>query len=328
MEIKGAKDYIIIIFLLILAYISFLLIEPFISALITSFILAYLFYPVYTKLNKVIKKEYVSAFFVTLIIVLIFLVPVIFTANILVKEIISVSQKGNLTTQLADITAKYIPYPEVSTYMDVSSSKITSIIQKIASDIILNLPSKLLEILIIIFTTFYLLVYGESFVTTIKKLIPFKKKEELFKHLGDATYSIVYGLFIIAIIEFLLSVAGLTILRIHSPILWSLIIGLAIFIPAFGPLIILSPLMIIQLINKNYYTLAGLLILWAILSGVETFLRPKIIGDRTKTNAIVILIGILGGIKMFGFIGIIAGPLVLSLMIILIQDYYVEYIKD
>lgn len=328
MEIKGAKDYIIIIFLLVVAYISFLIVEPFISAILTAFILAYLFYPLYQKLDKIIKKEYISAFIVTLIIVLIFLIPVILTTNLLVKEVISISQQGNLTTQIADFTAKYLPYPEVTTYIDASSSKIIDMIQKLAADIIFNIPSRIIEILIIVFTTFYLMVYGEAFVITIKKLIPFRRKEELFKHLGDATYSIVYGLFIIAIIEFLLAAMGLTLLRIHSPLIWSMIIGLSIFIPAFGPFIILLPLMIVQLVSKNYFVLISLLALWAILSGVETFLRPKIIGDRTKTNAIIILIGILGGIKLFGFIGIVAGPLVLSLMIILIQDYYMEYIKD
>ena len=328
MEIKGAKTYLAIIVFLILIYTSFLIVAPFISALLTSFILAYLFYPVFKKLNKLIKKNYISATLTMFIMFLIFIIPIILTTNLLIKEAVLISQNNNFPSELLAMATKYISAPEVSTYIDLSSSNVISSIQKIVTSLIFDIPSKLVEFLIIIFTTFYLLIYGESFINVIKKITPFKNKEVLFKHIGETTYAIVKGLVLVAIVEFIVAAIGLTILKVHSPLIWAILIGIAVFIPLFGPFIILLPLMILELINKNYYLVIGLLVLWAILSLIENLLRARLIGNSTKINPVIVLLGILGGIKLFGFIGIIAGPLILSMIGILIQDYYYEYIKE
>jgi len=67
-----------------------------------------------------------------------------------------------------------------------------------------------------------------------------------------------------------------------------------------------------------------MIILGVILSAVDTFLRPKLIGDKSKTSPAVILIGLLGGLKVFGFIGLILGPVILSTLIEIIKLYQEE----
>lgn len=327
MENKGVQKYVLIALFVILLYISFLILKPFITALLASFVLAYLFTPLYHKLNKLIKNSHLSSAIITILIVLIIILPMVFITNTIFKEAVVIYKSGALTA-IADEIAEYAKEPYLADYISSGSIKIFNIIATAVTNFIMDIPSMLISFLITIVATFYLLMHGEHFIGEIKKAIPFKHKNEMIKHIGETTYSIAYGFFVIAIIEFILAAIGLSILKISSPFIWALLIGFSAMIPFIGPFIILLPLAIMQILNKSYYTAIGIAILYLILAYFENILRPRIIGERTKTHPVIIFIGTIGGLKLLGFIGIIIGPLTLSAMVVIIQNYYYMYIAD
>jgi len=93
------------------------------------------------------------------------------------------------------------------------------------------------------------------------------------------------------------------------------------FIPILGPAIVWVPLVLIKLALGDYTTAIGVIVIGVIISvGVDYLLRIKIMRDKTEINPIIMLIGILGGIKLFGLIGVIIGPLILSVLVTLTRS--------
>lgn len=324
MEKRDVKNYVFIAILAVLIYVSFKIIQPFLTALITSFLFAYLFYPLYQRLNKRIKKEYISSAITVIIMVLVFLIPAIIIADIVIKETIVIMQNENIIEEVANRITSYTALQPILPYLESAAAKAISFLAGIAADMIVTVPAKIINLLIMIFSVFYLLIVGKDFINIMTKLLPFKNKQEVMNQIGDVAYSVVYGIFAVAVLEFVMAAIGLTLLHIKVPIIWALLVGFVIFIPMLGPFIILLPLMIAYYLMGDYYTLIGLIILWVILSITETVLKPKIIGDKSKLNPVIILLGILGGVGLFGFIGLIAGPIILSLIITLVKEYYPE----
>jgi len=175
-----------------------------------------------------------------------------------------------------------------------------------------------------VYTTFAFLLLGKKFVNKTKLLLPVKKKDELISHLGNTTHAIVYGMFVTAIIEFILSLIAFKIIGTNAALLLAIIIGFLAFIPFLGPTVIWIPYAIIEILRNNTKSAIVLIILGIILFVIETFVKPHIIGDRSKLHPVIILVGTFGGIKLFGFIGLVIGPILLSSILVIIREYYPE----
>ncbi len=320
--VKEIKKYLIVASILILAYIAFLIIKPFITALLASFVLAYLFYPVHKRIVKLTNKPVLAATLTTLIIIIIIIFPIISIARTLISESIILFNSGVIEKTIEE-SFKYIEsFGYFSSTINNIIEKLVIFIQEQSAKFLISIPSKVFHLLITVYSTFGLLLLGENFVKKIKNILPTKKQDELVKHLGDVTYSIVYGLFLTAIIEFILAIIAFKIIGSNIAFLLALIIGFLAFIPFLGPSIVWIPYVLIEIIRNNTANAIIIIILGIILFLIETFLKAKIIGHHSKVHPIIILIGTIGGIKLMGFIGLIIGPVILSGLITIIKDYY------
>ncbi len=321
---KDVKKYLVVAALLIIAYITFLIISPFISAIITSFVLAYLFYPLHKKISKLTKNEIVGATLTTAIITIIMLLPLAYIANSLITESINLYRQGIIEETTTKLSSYLSQDPTLANIANEVISKLVIYFKQKATDFVSNIPSRLFELLITIYTTFGCLIYGKRVLNKTKQILPVKKKDQLVKDIGKTTHAIVYGLFLTALIEFIISLIVFKIIGTPAALILALIIGFLAFIPFLGPTIIWAPYAIIEAIRGNYTNVTLLIILGIILFIMETFVKSKIIGDRSRIHPVIILIGTIGGIKLFGFIGLVAGPVILSAIAEIIEEYYPE----
>ena len=322
MEKTEIKKYYVIVFLIILVYLGYLIIKDYIPALLTSFILAYLFFPLYKKLRTIAKSEVISSLLVTILVISILLLPLGFIANSLIKESANIINSN----AIQDIEAKVVSYitqeRQLAKPLSTISEKGLEYIKNQASLFIISLPSKLISLIIAAFALFYSFIIGESLVKTVKQTLPIKRKEELLNHIGNTTYAIVYGLFATAIIEFIIAAVGFKLLGVSSPFILALIIGLLTLIPFLGPIIVWLPLTIMNVISREYPKAIGITILGVVMSLSETLIRAKIIGEKSKIHPVIVLLGIIGGVQVIGFIGIIVGPIILSTLVVILKEYY------
>lgn len=328
-----------IILVLATIVLALLLVWPYITAVLTSIILAYIFYPVYHWLNKKIKRENVSSFIVAILIILLISLPLGFIlfevakeANvnyvILKQEIMSGTllnfpcEKGIIcagVNKLKEITSQL----DVRYYLENSLKKATTYIAEGAFNFIFSIPKRLIDIFLTLFILFFLFRDGETILKSIEKATPLKKtqKDKIFKKMHEVTKGIVYGFFVIAIIESIIGAITFKLFGVTSPIMWGIVMGILALAPGIGPTLVWVPAVIIKFLDGSSGAAIGIIIGGIIISVIDTFLKPKVIGDRSNIHPIIMILGMLGGISLLGFIGVIVGPLILSLLVVFITMY-------
>src|SRR3989338_2957631 len=148
-------------------------------------------------------------------------------------------------------------------------------------------------------------------------------KELFINQLTTSIESLFYGTVTVAAIEAIVAMIGFYFLGVPAPILWAFIIGLTALIPGIGATLVWVPMTIISYVQGNTSQaiaigLFGFLILSTL---IDTVLRAKIMGMRAEIHPLIIVIGVLGGLASFGFIGMFIGPLVLSLFELVLEIY-------
>lgn len=323
MDKKRFKKYFIIITAVILAVISFIIIKPFISAILAALIASYIFYPLHKGMSKRIN-DYVSAGLIIFLIILIVILPLIFIANTLVKESISIYRSDSFEN-VNDVVLKY--FGEDLALNDYISGTIKNAVTNIsvfASRVIFSIPSKILDFLIFIFITFYLLLKAETYLKKLKEKIPLRDKEHILRRIGDGIHNVVYGLLILAVIELIIASIGFGVVGLSSPLLWAILIAFLVFIPFIGPALVWAPFTIIKFLQGDITQAIGIVIVGVVLSVVDTLARPAIIGSRTKIHPVIVLLGVLGGLKVFGIVGLIVGPIILDISSLFFNMYIMK----
>jgi predicted PurR-regulated permease PerM len=179
----------------------------------------------------------------------------------------------------------------------------------------------LLGFAIMLFLLFFFLRDGDAMLLRARRLIPLDdvRKERLFRQLSGVTRAIVVGISVSAILQGLLVGIGFTICSLPSPVVFGVLATLLAMLPVGGAALVWGPAAIWLFVDGRWGFGIFMLAWGTLLSGLDNVLRPLLISGRARISALAVFIGVLGGIPAFGPIGIIAGPVVLSLALALIE---------
>lgn len=185
----------------------------------------------------------------------------------------------------------------------------------------LNRASDMIIGMVIMFMTlFFLLRDGKRMITSFVKNAPVKRgqTEKLLAHLRLVVNAVVVGQLVTAAVQGALVGALLWVLGIPNAIFWGVIAALVSIIPVFGPFLIYIPATVFLFVEERYVaaivTLAfGILI----ISQVDNVLRPYIASRTANIHPLIPILGVIGGLKLWGFVGFILGPLVLAAFVTL-----------
>ena len=171
---------------------------------------------------------------------------------------------------------------------------------------------------------YYLFKDGSHLFRKLKEIIPLQTRERnlLIQRFEDMIYATIYGGILIALIQGVLGGLSFWILGLPSPIFWGSAMALFSFIPIGGTALIWAPAAVILLIGGD--VLKGILLLGIgilVISMVDNILKPFFISTRTRIHPLLLFFAVLGGIQAFGLIGLIAGPLIATLFLTLIEIY-------
>lgn len=333
---QNFKRYMSLVVIIVLVVLSFLIIKPIITPIAVGLCLAYIFNPLYKKLKDKVKSENLAIFFIILIILAIILIPSIIILPILTKQIfnvyLSISQ-----VDLYDILGKIFPtllgsqafsaelLAASSTFKSALSNFVLSFFQKT----VLNLPNIAFGAIIMLLTFFFGLKESSNFKEYISVLFPFPKEYEskFFKQSDKITSSIIYGQFIVGIVQGLVSAIGYYFLGIPNTLFVSIVTLIVGIIPFIGPWLVWIPLDAILFMNGQTDIAIALLIYGLfVINWVDAILRPRIVSTEAQLNPAIVAVGLVGGVYAFGIIGFILGPLILAYTIMVIEIY--KDIKD
>jgi predicted PurR-regulated permease PerM len=188
--------------------------------------------------------------------------------------------------------------------------------------------SALFSFVLLLLTIFYFLKDGESWKETLLRLSPLSSSadEKILHKLSQTINGVLKGYILIAFIQGTLMGIGLTLFHVPNPAIWATVAGIAAIIPPLGTAVVSVPAVIFLFVTGHTGLAVGLLI-WAILivGTGDNLLNPYIVGHRIDVPPFLILFSVLGGISLLGPVGILIGPLTVSLLYTLTEIYQQEF---
>ncbi|HWO07521.1 MAG TPA: AI-2E family transporter [Candidatus Paceibacterota bacterium] len=193
-----------------------------------------------------------------------------------------------------------------------------------------GIASFVLSFFIFLIAFFYFLKDGEGFRRWIIEISPLRDIDDrhIFERLGLAVNSVVRGNILIALIQGTMSGIGFCIFGVPYAALWGTLAAFGAMLPGVGTGLVFIPIVGYMLLTGSFIPALGLTVWGFTAVGlVDNFLGPRLIGSGIKLHPLLVLVAVLGGIALFGPIGIFLGPLSLSLLAALLS-IYAESVRD
>ncbi len=337
--------YFLLIFLISILFLGRIL-WPFWSILVLSFLLTNIFRPVYRILARKMANGLASILTCLLIILIVF-IPILFFVGALSNEALGlyhwgrstqVGLKVQLFIQSSPLVAQFQTYMEGFGYK-FEPAQITgmlSYLAKMGGLFLYNQASlwaaNILQFLFLFFmmilTIFFLLIDQERLINFIIAVSPLPDDEDrlLLEKFEQIANAILKGNGICGLIQGILGGVVFSILGLSSPLLWGAIMAILAFLPIFGVGLVMVPAAAILMLSDRLGAGVFLFIFYMALSfSMEYMVKPKMVGDQVQMHTLLVFLAIIGGLSVYGVLGIIYGPLIVTAFLTLTEIYFAKY---
>ncbi len=319
----------------LLTLISLTMLAPFLAYILTAIILAFVLRPLQIKLEPYIGGTISSALLILAFILIIALPFALAVGTVatdaleLVDEIedIEVIDLGELEQTIFDLTGQEI---DLESELQELLERFTAVAVGGISQIVGVITSVAIGLLIMIFSLFYMLRDGDRLYNWIRSVTPVSEKiqKDLYSRAEIMTNAVLKGHVLVAIVEGLVGGLGLYLAGVPNFAFWTFIMILLSFIPVVGAFLVWAPaslylFLIQQPVEGVFLFLYGAII----ISFIDNVMRPYLVDSRAELHPAAILIGVLGGVYVFGAIGLFIGPVIFGLTKAVLDVFNANY-KD
>jgi predicted PurR-regulated permease PerM len=322
--------------LLLLGYLVFLIAGPFLIPLAWSAVLAIFFYPIYLHLEKRFSPTW-AALICTLGVMFLLIGPVLtvmvyatreaIVASAGVRETLSTNGTGVLQDFLNGIR-RHLPESmqsfDLVAALRQGAERIASFMAGSIGSLVKNLFAFIVNLLILLFALFFMFRDGRDIMRAVRHLIPFEPEiqDDMLKESQDLIFASVAVALLIAAIQGVLGGVAFEITGVPGPVFLGVLIAFCSIIPVVGSSLIWIPAGIWLAMNGHW---GKALVVLAICGGVagvaDNLVRPLLLRNRTKLNDLLLFISILGGLNVFGLLGLVVGPTVVSAALGILRVY-------
>jgi predicted PurR-regulated permease PerM len=318
----------------LLGYLVYLVVQPFLMPLGWSCVLAVLIYPVFTRLARHVGVGRAAALSAVIAVVLV-TVPVVAVTNAFAREAIEIARAtqeafaGGRTTPFErawSLLVRRVPMAARVNIADLSTTllqRAANFLMSQSGGILANVAVFLLDLVLALFATFFLLRDSDTLMRAIRRLLPLEPaaREEFITQTRDLITAGVTSSAIVASLQGLLGGLAFLVVGISSPLFWGVVMAFACLLP-FGAWVIWLPAAIFLAASgamTKALVLLGLGV--GVVSMVDNVVRPLLLSERVHMNGLVILVSLLGGLNVFGLLGIVLGPIVVVTALSLVRSY-------
>lgn len=317
----------------LILYLSYLVLKPFLLVLVVAFIFSIFLNPVYEWFLVRMREEAIAAVLSILLLLLFVLLPVLFILGSIVQEargLVGILQENpTFLNDIQNIVTKQLQSYGVT--IDTAQFRLQEEAVGLLKTLMQNIGSSLLYAGSIIFNTFLVFITIFFFLIQKKRIhtylmnlqvIPQQYFIQLQMRIVELVNGIVRGNLLVVVLQIIIGIIGFLIFGLPAPILLGLLYGLLSLLPAIGVLLVWVPVATILFAGHGPLS-AILFISWFVLTNlaVDNFIAPKIIGSQTKLHQLLIMFSVVGGTAQFGFIGIVLGPVIVALALVTIGMY-------
>ena len=349
MSNQGSRDMILWFFLAVFIVSCLLmgwLLWPFLSVIILAVVVTGVFSPVYNFLNQKLNSTFASILTCFLIFLVLFL-PLSFFIGVLANEawdlyltakaalqskpIMELLENSDLFGTINQFLAKFkiqITAEQLNRAIADVGRVVGLFLYEQARSITTNVFKFVVNFFFMLLITFYLLLDSGRLMSFIVKLSPLPEDQDqkLIQKFKDIAAAILLGNGLGGLIQGTLGGIVFALFGLKSPFLWGVIMGLLAFLPILGIGGVFVPAATLLFLQGRIGAGIFFLIFYIVLSsGIEYFFKPKLVGQRVRMHTLIVFLSIIGGLKLFGILGIIYGPLVVTAFLTLAEIYQASY---
>ena len=232
-------------------------------------------------------------------------------------------------------------YEEILPYRDIILEKAGQAVGMISNLLIDSLSSMtkmtvnaLFNVVIMLYVMFFFLTMGNVLLDKILYYLPLAHHDEerLLQRFTSVAGATMKSTLIIGILQGGLCGLAFYLAGIQGSVFWGTVMAVMSIIPAFGTAIIWGPAVVILAMTGDFTGVIILAVICGAVAGnLDNLLRPRLVGKDTEMHDLFVLFGTLGGIAMFGILGIIIGPIISALFITIWEIYsdaFQEYLPE
>ena len=314
----------------VLAVCAFIL-RPFFAAIVGSIVLAVVAQGPYNWLSARIRNSSLCATIALILIILVFVTPVYFLAQNLTEQAIDVVTALRSPETQATITDYFTRHPTFAARINTVTESLD--LQNMARTVAGFIGTRfagfigqsfgaITQVVVMLFILFFLLRDRTLMVSFARSLLPLEEDESklLISRVGDTIYATALGRLAIAGIQGALAGLSYWVLGVPNHLFWAILTGVMAMVPAFGAFLVWVPIAL-YLGFTGHWGKAAMLAIWGggVVSLIDNFMYPVLIGPRLQQHTVSVLISILGGIALFGITGIVLGPVAFTVAVTLLD---------
>ncbi|MBS3089211.1 AI-2E family transporter [Candidatus Pacearchaeota archaeon] len=326
---KDLKKIAVILLIVMLGVLVFLILKPVILSILAGLVFAYIFMPIHNWILVRVKSKTLSATLVSVLVLAIILVPLWFAIPAMIDQVFQVFQSTQ-NVNVQGFLAQIIPGDSeaIRTQIAVSISsalnKLTSSVLTRLGNLILEFPKIALQVVIIAFVFFFTLRDKEELKEFAAGLSPLNKNQEkeLIKQFKDITESIVYGYVVVGVLQGIFAGIGFLVFGVNHVLFLTALTALFSIIPVLGPSLVYFPVFFFLIATTSPISAIVFLIYnLIVVSSLDNVLKAQIVSRRTSISQVIVLIGMIGGLFVFGVVGLLLGPLILAYFLTILRAH-------
>ena len=320
--------------LLVLIYQLLRVLSPFAGAIILAAMITLIFYPLHIWISCRLRSyKRTAAAFSTLTAVITVILPLLFFGWLVMKEARHFYPRTTQWLSTLSQNGLEIPLPpqlrsiwniDVQNIVDANVQNLRENIINSSGKLLRNIFFLVVNLIVLLAMLFVFFKDGERFLHWLIDIIPMDhdSKHRVANQLYITTIAVVRGILLTAAIQGLTATVGYHLAGITSPAMLGMLTGFAALIPFVGTSLVWLPLGLFFVFSRDVYTGFFILAWGALVVGLlDNILRPILIGKAAKLPVFLLFLGIFGGIKVYGPLGIFLGPLLISCVIVFLQIY-------
>ncbi len=300
------------------------MLRPFVPAILTSLVVVALAWPAYRPFRDWVGRPSVAALVGTAVLFLMVLLPVLAISLILFQQVrVGIDALAVLAGEFFEPDGRAWVYIEYfSDRIGMDPEEVTGNLTGQARDVAGTLAARtvglfsgiggwFLQTMTALFTIYYLLRDGEALAEKFKDAIPMERglTERLMARATEVSFAAVFGSLVVAAAQGILGGVAFWALGLPAPVLWGLIMGLLSLLPVIGPFLVWVPASIILILLGSIWKGLVLMVLGlVVISSVDNVLRALFVGNRAQLHPLVVFFSVLGGLVVFGAVGVFVGP--------------------
>lgn len=345
---QGVASWLPLLLLFFSLYLFYLILSPFFDTIILAMVLAALATPLYHRLEpRLGGRRNMAALLTVLFVIVCILLPILLfltglvgqgiqtvgriTAWVKTTDVIGLLKEKELhpylvwlDQQLPFVDLEKIDYQAFAVNI---SQTVGQFLLRLGTNFLGNLAWLLFHFLIMTVALFYMVRDGRAIIIRLKYLLPMREDQTqaIISSLRQISRAVLLGGLSVALAQGVVGGVGLALVGIPG-LFWGTMMGFTSLVPVFGTGLIWLPATAYLMLNGSWGS-AIFLLAWCVLlvTNIDTFLRPYLMRDAAGVSIFYIFLAVLGGIKFFGPIGLIYGPIIMTLVVAMLKIYTVDY---